>query len=227
MKVYELFEAEQDRARDGIDPVAVAAELRQKCSTFVDAYRSTHHVLIRGIADTKGMPGKESAFVHFPIRQDRRPQQMVPHSHELINTAMQQLGLRAHRGNSIFCTSNSKIAKAWGNVYAVFPEDGWTGTVFEEVKRGYSFYQLNHDAFLLQNLQRDDKEAKMRRAIEALKPRSFDTSAELHEIIQEGYEDILITGSGYYGLAMVVKGGVLSPRTKKIAQVFEELGIKL
>lgn len=225
MRVYELFEDEQDPARDRFDPAAVAALLQQKCSTFVDAYRSTHHLLIRGIADTKGMSGEESAFVHFPIRQDRKPVFMNPQDHNIINTAMQELGLLAHRGNSIFCTSSVKIAKDWGKVYAVFPENGWTGTVFENVKRGYVYTELRDAAFALRADK--DKAAKLKSVIEALKPRSFDTSSELHEIIQDGYEDILITGSGYYGLAMVVKGGILTPRTKKIAQVFDELGIKL
>ena len=205
MKVIELFEDQYYAKEMRInDPKQIAKLLEKECSTFVKAYRATHDVLVRGIRELDS----EVTFAEALIRPDREPLFMPKNQHKLINDAMIKLGLKAHRGNSIFCTSDLSIARQWGRSYAVFPVDGWTGTVFRKIKNYYVFDRIHdqsHD--IIMDLQSDkitDEQAldEMVNVLYALEPHSFTSQAGLETVLIESYDDVLITGKKYYAVAM-------------------------
>jgi hypothetical protein len=222
MKVFELFEdAYSAKELSSNDPAEVAKILKKECSTFVNAYANTSRLIMRGIRELKGTP------VHFAqaqIRPDRKPIFMPTEHHDLINKAMIELGLKAHRGNSIFCTRSRLTAANWGDVYTIFPTDGWVGTVFQKVKHNYVFDKVYEAA---DNILEKNKNnfrnavAEMSEVLSDLKPYSFSSQGDLEIVIREGYEDILITGKKYYALSLDSSGDP-TPETN---DVFGILGI--
>lgn len=223
MKVIELFEdSYHAKEMSKKDPKAIANILEKECSTFVNAYRSTHEVIFRGIKELSG----DVIFAEALIRPDRVPLFMPKNQHDIINEAMIKLKLTAHRGNSIFCTAAASIASEWGQEYAIFPVDGWVGTVFEKVKTGYVFDEIHdqtHD--IVQDIHKDitsheDGVERVVELLQRLKPRSISTQSGLETIIKNQYEDILITGKKYYALAM----NMYDPKNEA-NDVFAMLGI--
>jgi len=223
MKVIELLEdsysAKEHREKD---PAAIAKLLEKECSTFVGAYRSTHKPIFRGIKELKG---KAVHFAEASIRPDRMPIFMPAKQHALINDAMMNLGLKAHRGNSIFCTTSRLTAEDWGDIYTIFPVDGWVGTIFQKVKYGYVFDEIHDqsDEILMkhENEPYDVKVAAMADVLKRLKPHSFSSQGDLEIVIREEYDDILITGKKYYALSMQLSGDP----TPESNEVFAALGI--
>jgi hypothetical protein len=205
MKVIELFEdayyAKKMREKD---PKIIAKILEKECSTFVNAYRSAHKVIFRGIKELSG----DVVFAEALIRPDRVPLFMPKNQHDIINEAMIKLGLKAHRGNSIFCTTYAATASDWGQEYAIFPVDGWVGTVFEKVKTGYVFDKIHDETYdIVQDIHKDitsheDSVDRVVDLLSRLKPRSISNESGLVTVIKNEYDDILITGKKYYALAM-------------------------
>lgn len=226
MKIYELFEdAYLAHEASTSDPNEIANILKKQCSTFVSAYRTAHKPIFRGIRELKG---KSVHFAQADIRPDRRPIFMPEKQHTLINDAMMELGLKAHRGNSIFCTTSRITAEDWGDIYTIFPVDGWTGTVFQKVKFGYVFDEIHDksDSILLKhkvNVSFDYQKAvsEMAEVLSDLKPYSFSSQKDLVTVINESYDDILITGKKYYALSMQLNGDP----TPESNEVFSILGI--
>lgn len=198
MKLAELLEARRPiTLQPGLDVKELAEELESRCSTFVGAYRETYpKVIYRGVT-TKDDERGQAQWIS--IRKNRQPVQMNNWKHEALHKVFRELGLKATRANSIFCTTNQGIADDWGAANVIFVRDGWTGTVFEGKKKGYTFQELSGAAVLLN--PEDETEKRQREFVKAailrLKPLSFNTQAELVDVINEGYEDILITGSSY------------------------------
>lgn len=207
MKLAELLEARRPiTLQPGLDVKELAEELESRCSTFVGAYRETYpKVIYRGVT-TKDDERGQAQWIS--IRKNRQPVQMNNWNHEALHKVFQELGLKATRANSIFCTVNKEIADDWGAANVIFVRDGWTGTVFEGKKKGYTFQELSGATTVSissKELPQSEREAEIvkrqyeyvKEAILNLKPLSFSTKAELVDIINEGYEDILITGSSY------------------------------
>ena len=225
MKLIELHEA-QDKFMAKVlpgDVQKISKKLQAECSIAVEAYKSTGSYLMRGIRELKGRPIET---IQSEIRQDRKPIFMPSGTHDFINRAMMEIGLKAHRGNSIFCTTDNITAGAWGQIYAVFPVDGWTGTVFQRVKVGYAFDRLEAPVTATigsKTLSDDGKMEKVKTIIENLKPHSFTSASDLSVVLKQNYEDVLITGTKYYGLVL---DGFGEPSLNGISsKIMQELGI--
>lgn len=189
----------------------VASTIKDECSEVLEAYQNTHRVLYRGIKEMTDVHGNSiegNNVIKAYIRKNRKPMFMDPNAHSLINNSMLALGLHAHRGNSLFCSANRYIASEWGACYAIFPVNGWTGTIFTKVKHDYVFLKLTDTVYPL--MQKDiDKKEKEKIVITRLKQlgaRNFSTAKDLAIILNEQYEDILITGTKYYGLKISSTG---------------------
>lgn len=89
--------------------------LEEECSTIWNMYKRTGF-LYRGIQDYDDLIVKS-------IRSDRNPTDLDPIRHNLSIEAYKKLGIAAHRGNSIFCSTDLEVAEAWGDTYIVFPTD--------------------------------------------------------------------------------------------------------
>jgi len=158
---------------------------------MVTAYQNSNERLLRG------MNGGHTDAIITAIRPDRKPLYMGEESHKILQQAFTDLGLTANRTNSIFCTTAIDTAEDWGEVYAIFVKDGWEGTVFSKVGKGYAFNKLEvyADEYL------DDGDYyKLVDAIQKLQPTIIRNSSDLTTVLNSRYEDILITGDSYIGL---------------------------
>lgn len=221
MKLSQLYEA----VDSSIQPVAgtpeeIALLLMTQCSEAVAAYAKTHKVLYRGI---KSMTGVKTPAILADIKTERTPLYATPEIHNAINEAMLELGLKAHRGNSIFCTTRLSIASTWGQTYAVFPTDGWVGTVFDKVVDGYVIDEILDDVkwIMKSTDSRDIKLERIAAKLAELEPYSFKSTNSLEFILKHGFADILITGNKYYGL--LIDGE--SQKDNLTDKIFDILGI--
>lgn len=219
MKLFQLYE------NADIENVAgtakdIAQILQNECSIAVDAYARTHKVLYRGI---KSVGASAAPFISASIRTERQPLYLPLELHNAVNEAMLELGLKAHRGNSIFCTTRLSIAANWGQTYVVFPVDGWVGTVFDKVVDGYVVDEILDDAEWIMK-SADDHDIKIQKLaakLSELEPYSFKSAEALQLILKERYVDILITGNKYYALIFEKN----SPEDNLTNQVLKILGI--
>lgn len=194
MKVIELFEEKIGN----FDSVDVAKTLKIKCGDMLDAYRMAGSFIYRGIT------GYNDRFIEKTIRQDRKPVEMPPQSHELLHKVMIEMGLKATRKNSIFCSTSPQIARTWGLQFIIFVEDGWSATYFEKKLKDYSFYELHSLASIYDDADENAESMENLKSeiSRTLKPKTANTPAELNNVIERGIEDILITGNKYYGLRL-------------------------
>jgi predicted oxidoreductase (fatty acid repression mutant protein) len=214
MKVYELLEkfnryeihnltAPSEKEVEKVDNAEnLAAIIRKNCSMMLEAYQESGTVLLRGMKSR--VPAAITA-----IRPDRKSVEMADETHERLHDAFLQAGLKATRKNAIFCTTSLRIAKAWGrNTYIIFIKDGWDGTVFKNLKRDYSFYNLQGLGW--QNQDNDKKTAikNMADEIKKFKPISFNSTSMLVDVLEDRYEDILMTGDSYIGLRLGNRNGL-------------------
>ena len=234
MLLVELHEQDPYTARDTgeTDPSKIAAILKSNCSEFIAAYKQSGKVLFRGVTELRG--DNACIFASGMVRPDRRPIFMRQDYHELIAKALKEMGIKARRDNSLFCTGSKFIAKEWGTPYILFVENGWTGSVCRNIKHEYVWDYLNSaldDFEWQQGLSKDDvKEAVAK--VQASKPitkvemikklfttaklEEFSSATELAFVTKEEFDDVLITGKKYY----VLKLGT------KAHEVFEALGVE-
>lgn len=180
MNLQELFESEELYG-EFVDAV------KEECDEMIYACHMAKAPIFRGIKDGIQFPQFKK------IRQDRFPIQMSEWKHELINKALSELGHIAHRGNSIFCTSDPKIAEDWGDLCYVIVKDGWSATVFDKKKRGYAFDNLKN----VGGMNDQEKYDNIMEALLDMDPRTIKDPEELAAVIKAGYQDILITGTEY------------------------------
>ena len=168
---------------DSVDRLKLIIE--SNCSEMLAAYRQTKKLLYRGL-------GSNEQVVITNIRSDRRPVEMYKPTHELLQTAFTEVGLKANRSNSIFCSCLQRTANEWGwHTYVIFVKDGWSGTVFVGVKRGYAFNHLAHGIY--------DLDSAIEK-VKSLRPFVIEGRDALQNVLRVGYEDVLITGSSYIAI---------------------------
>lgn len=140
MKIRELFEDGRIRFLKDKSPEEVIELLKTECSEIYNLYKSTgfKNFFFRGEKDAndKYEPFKASIY------KDRIPVQMHLKIHEMFNAAMTRVGLVAHRGNSIFTSSNFIVAADWGNTCVIFPTNGFKYTWFQDMKTSYIFHDI-------------------------------------------------------------------------------------
>jgi hypothetical protein len=172
----------------------IVAIIEANCSEVLAAYRKQGECLWRGVKEA-GDP-----VIISDIRQHRLPVQMSQEAHYALD-----------RSNSIFCSARTSIAMAWGSVYAVFPKNGWSGTIFNTQVDDYNFYELQSAA---RQYIGTKNFGMLVDQIKDMEPEVI-TPANLGGVLSEQFADVLITGSSYIG----IKYG-----NKKL---FEMLGINL
>jgi transcription antitermination factor NusG len=103
--------------------------IRKNCSQIIKIYQQINdyddynkkRFLYRGIRSY------EDALYGKPF-DARRPKDSVLEINQLADKALTNAGFKARRTNSIFTTSNKEQASNYGNVYIIFPVDGFDFT---------------------------------------------------------------------------------------------------
>ena len=113
----------------------IVSYIKNDCSKILDVYKNSHKFLWRGEASAKDRSPFEAT-----IRTDRRPVEMNLQFHNEFNAAIERNGLIAHRGNSIFCTTDIDIAIGWGELCMIFPKNGFKYTWFTSHEHSYGHY---------------------------------------------------------------------------------------
>lgn len=168
----------------------VVAIIEANCSEVLAAYRKQGECLWRGVKEAR------DPVIISDIRQHRLPIQMAPEAHYALEKAFTQLGLVANRSNSIFCSARVSIAMDWGGVYAVFPKNGWSGTIFNTQVDDYNFYALQSAA---RQYIGTKNFGMLVDQIKDMGPKII-TPANLDGVLSEQFADVLITGSSYIGI---------------------------
>lgn len=102
--------------------------IKENCSIFLDF--SDVRTLYRGIkGENKG------AIFLGNSRNDRRVKDSRPDIQLAVDTKLTELGFKALRSNSIYCTGSISTASVYGDIYAIFPIDGadylWSETRYD------------------------------------------------------------------------------------------------
>ena len=93
--------------------------IEEHCSEYLKHVRSTGKLLYRGQSDAS-----QPIFVGYP-RADRKPKDSNKKAQELCDKYLTLKGFKALRSNSIFTSSNKSQAGRYGDVYAIFPKNGF------------------------------------------------------------------------------------------------------
>ena len=226
MKVNEIFDPHaihnlanpKDKEVTKVTKVEdLAAILKAQCSEVLKAYKIGADPLYRGIKDADS----SEQVIITAIRKDRKPVEMKGNWHEILHQAFIEYGLKATRKNAIFCTTSKRLAEDWGNVYIIFPKDGWSVTIFEKFVDDYTFYKLSalkHHRAIEDAKSNQEKYDYIGDCLSDMKAKNVTTAEGLGKVIAAGYEDILLTGSSYIGVKL---GSPLLPKLSKL------LGVKL
>ena len=117
--------AEKDKDKlGGIDEKLLKyfTYIEKNCSEAVAAVKQTGQFLYRG-QDDASLP----VFVGYP-RADREPKDSDEKAQKLCDKWLGMMGFKALRGNSIFTSPNRDQASGYGDLYAIFPKNGFQFT---------------------------------------------------------------------------------------------------
>ena len=102
---------------------AAWAMVEKHCSEFLKIVRQTEKFLYRG---TNNSSSKSSIFI-AKNREDRVPIWGGNRKYaKICDLYLKTSGFTALRGNSTFCNSSYSKAQAWGNVFMIFPVNGFS-----------------------------------------------------------------------------------------------------
>ena len=87
--------------------------LERDCGKYLKIFRNAKEILYRGTSGKPAFKGK--AF------NDRRPKDTSRDLHGIFIEMYKKMGITAHRGNSIFCTSDYGTAGTYGILYIIIP----------------------------------------------------------------------------------------------------------
>jgi hypothetical protein len=97
---------------------ALVKTIAKECSQVISVYRKTDTVLLRGTN------GKPKAFMGRSWN-NREPKDSSTDAQKLYDMALKSMGFTALRSNSIFTTSDTGQASNYGDVYYIFPKNGF------------------------------------------------------------------------------------------------------
>ena len=121
MKIHEILEPGQKTPLSMDDNTQeIINKIKQECAGYIQEATKANGWLYRGISKRTG---PDLAF-HGSSRTNREPKDSDAAAQKLFDYALDHLGFRALRGNSIFCTGSIDQAMAYGNPYVIFPVDG-------------------------------------------------------------------------------------------------------
>lgn len=134
-----LAKAAQSKAQQeikkfkGIDPKLLKyfTYIEKNCGEALKSIKEAQKLIFRGQDDAS-----HPVFVGYP-RSDRVPKDSNLEAQKLLDTYLSTMGFKALRSNSIFTTSDMNQAGDFGDLYAIFPKDGfnftWSPTVSDLV----------------------------------------------------------------------------------------------
>ena len=96
--------------------------IEKHCSEYLTTVDKTNKILFRGQNDVS-MP----IFIGHP-RENRKPSDSDPGAQALYDKYLTLMGFKALRSNSIFASSDKYHAGRYGDIYAIFPINGFQFT---------------------------------------------------------------------------------------------------
>lgn len=107
------------KTRPSLGGAKLLQVLNTECSDFVEIMKKANSMLYRGVKS------EESVF-EGRSREDRTPKDSNKAVSAMLDLMLDQLGVSALRGNSIYATSSYSQASNYGwNVYIIFPKNGF------------------------------------------------------------------------------------------------------
>jgi hypothetical protein len=125
LKHGQITPLDQDN-KDKPDYAAVFTYIETNCSEFLAAVVKAKKFLYRGINKAPD----SYAIVGKPLK-NRKPRDSSLELQKQFDRLLTLAGFEALRSNSIFATSMYSSASTYGNVYAIFPLDGYKFTYSE------------------------------------------------------------------------------------------------
>ena len=113
-----------DQGTLGRSEQKLADYIQQNCSDIIADLQATGKTLFRGV---KSGGNLGNVFVG-QSRQDRSPKDTAPRVSTFVDQALASNGFKALRGNSIFVTTDHNQAEGYGEVFAIFPMNGFNYT---------------------------------------------------------------------------------------------------
>jgi hypothetical protein len=110
----------QSSAKTTKNPILdkLVKSIAKDCSQVIAVYRKTKEVLVRGTN------GKPKAFMGRSWN-NREPKDSDSDAQRIYDAALKSMGFSALRSNSIFTTTDVDQASNYGNVYYIFPKNGF------------------------------------------------------------------------------------------------------
>ena len=97
--------------------------LKTQCSEFLEVLKSPPGLML-----LRGIRGENSAVFQGRGWANRRSKDSTPRVSMVFNYCLAQLGFEARRDNSTFVTTNKNLAKEFGQIYLIFPKNGFKFT---------------------------------------------------------------------------------------------------
>lgn len=94
--------------------------IKDHCSEFLKMKGAND--LVRGVRENS-----PSIFMGYPRKNRRSIEgEISTELTKIVDKYMQMTGFTALRGNSLFCNSDPEMAEPWGELYVIFPINGFT-----------------------------------------------------------------------------------------------------
>lgn len=204
MRFTELYEFEKQ------DITPVLAQIQEKCSDILAVLKNHPNTFL-----LRGMSNKEPVFQGVP-RPDRKSLSTPQFISDMVDDWFNQYGFVANRSNSLFVTSNWSMAEMYGQVYMIFPVNGFDYTWFErssdfwgdltslkEVRDllKYAIGKKQQNQITSQDAEEIGIDLEtLKKEVEWIIMRSTPKKTNIDEAIQIGHE-IMIANSPYYAIS--------------------------
>jgi hypothetical protein len=109
--------------------------IEKTCGQYLKDVKETRKFLCRGQHDAS-----QPVFIAHP-RADREPKDSGKKASQQVDAALSASGFKALRSNSIFTSADYDQASNYGDVFAIFPKDGFSFT-----------WSTKHDDLVINNL---------------------------------------------------------------------------
>jgi hypothetical protein len=107
------------------------AFMEKHCTKILDIYRKESRYLYHG----NHRP--TARVIMGRSREDRAPKDTPQFIQDRFDRTLKKAGFTALRANSIFCTSDKRYAASYGQLFVIFPIDGFT---YSWSAKAYDFY---------------------------------------------------------------------------------------
>lgn len=123
------------------------------------------------------------------IRQDRKPKDSSGDFNEFYNDFFQTKGFVTNRNNCIYASGKSSVASSYGNVYAIFPYDGFHFLWSPKISDMFGSFEDG-------GMYGDGHETDWDTISAVLNKADYQEDSSLQLAI-ESHNEIMISGSGY------------------------------